>query len=240
MNNSTPLKQFLNANDLQQVIFSYDKLCPTEPNETSFKYIHDTHYKENKQLFDILEAKRNEKQYNSQILKGKTSLIVGGGPAGLITAIETKLHGGNPIVIEKRNSFTRNNVVLLWDYTVDYLKSLGAKIIFRRFCSGGLHHIGIRRLQCLLLKVSLLLGVEFHFDTCFEQMIPVQNSWAAEVSRTVLGGSSATRTVEVLLRDEKPILFDALYGADGLNSKVATFANFKRKTMKAKQTSECT
>ena len=38
-------------------------------------------------------------------------------------------------------SFSRNNVVHLWDYCIEYLKKLGAKFFFGKFCTGSLHTI---------------------------------------------------------------------------------------------------
>lgn len=52
-------------------------------------------------------------------------LIVGAGPCGLRTAVETQLLGANTILIERRNAFTRNNVLKLWKFLIEDLKSLG-------------------------------------------------------------------------------------------------------------------
>ena len=68
-------------------------------------------------------------------------LIVGGGPCGLRTAIELALLGCKVVVIEKRDTFSRNNVLHLWPYTIHDLRALGAKNFYGKFCAGSLDHI---------------------------------------------------------------------------------------------------
>ncbi len=48
------------------------------------------------------------------------------------------------IVIERRDDFSRNNVLKLWKFLIDDLKSLGAKKFFGKFCTGNINHCGIR------------------------------------------------------------------------------------------------
>jgi hypothetical protein len=60
----------------------------------------------------------------------------------------------------------------LWNCSVDELISIGVKTFYRKFCSGGMYHIGIKRLQFILLKISLLLGVKFHFGCSFDSIEP--------------------------------------------------------------------
>lgn len=45
-------------------------------------------------------------------------------------------------VVEKRSSFSRNNVLHLWPFLIDDLKSLGAKKFYGKFCAGAIDHIG--------------------------------------------------------------------------------------------------
>ena len=219
--------QFINASNVQQVFEAYDLFGDIE----SFEQLQNRFYQCNKQLWDCIIEKKSSVQYSSKPLQGKSILIVGAGPAGLITAIEAKLMGCSPTVVEKRTSFTRNNVILLWEYAVDYLKSLGAKYIYRRFCVGGLHHIGIRRLQCLLLKLCLLLGIDVQCGIGFDSMEfnDTERKWMA-----LINTKESKRNI-LCDKNNYPLYFNSLVGADGLNSVVANFANFNRKTMKAKQ-----
>ncbi|KAM4610241.1 F-actin-monooxygenase mical1 isoform 2-T3 [Polymixia lowei] len=95
-------------------------------------------------------------------------LVLGSGPCGLRTAIELSLLGAQVVVVEKRESFSRNNVLHLWPYTMYDLRGLGAKKFYGKFCTGALDHISIRQLQLILLKACLLLGVEVHTGVEFQ------------------------------------------------------------------------
>lgn len=75
------------------------------------------------------------------------------------------------VVIEKREKLSRNNVLHLWPFVIEDLKNLGAKKFFGKFCAGSINHISIRQLQCILLKICLLLGVEVHTNTTFDRLI---------------------------------------------------------------------
>ena len=67
--------------------------------------------------------------------------------------------GAKVTVIDSRKEFSRNNVLHLWPFCIYDLKELGAKSFYGKFCSGAIDHCSIRRLQLLLLKVALLLGM---------------------------------------------------------------------------------
>ena len=68
-------------------------------------------------------------------------LVLGAGPCGLRTAIELALLGAQVVVLEKRESFARNNVLHLWPYTIHDLRGLSAKKFYGKFCTGALDHI---------------------------------------------------------------------------------------------------
>lgn len=68
-------------------------------------------------------------------------LVVGAGPCGLRVAIELALLGARVVLLEKRDSFSRNNVLHLWPFTIHDLRALGAKKFYGRFCTGTLDHI---------------------------------------------------------------------------------------------------
>uniref|UniRef100_A0A672IL86 Molecule interacting with CasL protein 1 n=1 Tax=Salarias fasciatus TaxID=181472 RepID=A0A672IL86_SALFA len=110
-------------------------------------------------------------------------LVLGAGPCGLRVAIELALLGAQVVVLEKRESFSRNNVLHLWPYTICDLRGLGAKKFYGKFCSGSLDHISIRQLQLILLKVSLLLGVEVNTGVEFQGLIEPsgENGWMAKL-----------------------------------------------------------
>lgn len=77
-------------------------------------------------------------------------LIIGGGPCGFRAAIELALLGAKVVVIEKRDTFSRNNVLHLWPYTIHDLRNLGAKKFYGKFCAGSIDHIS--RLYLLQLQ----------------------------------------------------------------------------------------
>lgn len=68
-------------------------------------------------------------------------VVLGAGPCGLRTAIELSLLGAQVVVLEKRETFSRNNVLHLWPYTICDLRGLGAKKFYGKFCTGSLDHI---------------------------------------------------------------------------------------------------
>ena len=116
-----------------------------------------------KAIWEILDRKAANSVYNQQRnCKKYRIVIVGAGPIGLRMAIEGSLLGAEVHVIEKRTSFTRNNVAHLWHFTIEDFKMLGIKKLFGGFCAGNINHISIRRTQCVLLQVSLILGVQLH------------------------------------------------------------------------------
>ena len=67
--------------------------------------------------------------------------VIGSGPCGLRTAIDIAFLGGKVVVVEKRDRFSRNNVLHLWPFLIHDLKMLGAKKFFGKFCAGAIDHI---------------------------------------------------------------------------------------------------
>ena len=96
--------------------------------------------------------------FKGALADGSNVLVVGAGPCGLRTAIEAQMLGANTVIIERRDGFTRNNVLKLWKFLMEDLKSLGAKKLYGMFCAGNINHCGIKTLQLILSKVAMLLG----------------------------------------------------------------------------------
>ncbi|XP_035900173.1 F-actin-monooxygenase Mical isoform X4 [Anopheles stephensi] len=171
-------------------------------------------------LFKKFDARAAHKVYS----KGKAAtntrvLIVGAGPCGLRTAIDAQLLGAKVVVVEKRDRISRNNVLHLWPFIIHDLKALGAKKFYGKFCAGSIDHISIRQLQCILLKVALLLGVEMHEGVSFVKEIEPGDGcgWRASVSPE----DHAVSHYE----------FDVLIGADGKRN---TLEGFQRKEFRGK------
>lgn len=57
------------------------------------------------------------------------------------TAIELAYLGAKVVVVEKRDTFSRNNVLHLWPFTIHDLRGLGAKKFYGKFCAGSIDHI---------------------------------------------------------------------------------------------------
>ncbi|XP_025967646.2 F-actin-monooxygenase MICAL1 [Dromaius novaehollandiae] len=126
-----------------------------------------------KALWSKLDKKAAHEDYDQgTACAGTKCLVVGAGPCGLRAAIELALLGARVVLVEKRDSFSRNNVLHLWPFTIHDLRALGAKKFYGRFCTGTLDHISIRQLQLILLKVALLLGVEVHINVQFKGVLP--------------------------------------------------------------------
>ncbi|XP_072448592.1 F-actin-monooxygenase MICAL2-like isoform X7 [Chiloscyllium punctatum] len=178
-----------------------------------------------KALWSKLDKHANHKEY----MKGKACtdtqcLIIGAGPCGLRTSIELAFLGCKVVVIEKRETFARNNVLHLWPYTIHDLRSLAAKKFYGKFCAGAIDHISIRQLQLILVKVALLLGVEIQVNVEFVQLLePSEDQesprpgWRAEVRPNDHPVSDFT--------------FDVIVGADGRRS---SLQGFRRKEFRGK------
>ncbi|KAF0689399.1 Aste57867_19161 [Aphanomyces stellatus] len=123
-------------------------------------------------IFDILDKKQhNHRLYTEKAAATKRVCVVGGGPVGLRTAIELALMGAQVVVVEKRSTFDRENIVHLFPWVVHDLTLLGAKFFFNQFCVSMSHlHIGTRQLQCILLKTALLLGVTVFDNMSFDSL----------------------------------------------------------------------
>ncbi|XP_030076989.1 F-actin-monooxygenase MICAL2 [Microcaecilia unicolor] len=126
-----------------------------------------------KALWTKLDKKAGHNDYNQGKACSKTKcLVIGAGPCGLRTAIELAFLGAKVIVVEKRETFSRNNVLHLWPFTILDLRALGAKKYYGRFCTGTLDHVSIRQLQLILLKAALILGVEVITGVQFKGILP--------------------------------------------------------------------
>ncbi|XP_028407657.1 uncharacterized protein LOC114530260 [Dendronephthya gigantea] len=137
-----------------------------------------------KSLWDVLDARAKHKEYgNQKTCEDMQVLVIGSGPIGLRTAIEVALLGAKVIIVEKRTTFSRNNVLHLWPFLIHDFRSLGAKRFYGKFCSGSLDHIGIRMLQCLLMKAALILGVQIYTGVTFEKVIEPMSEcgWRCQV-----------------------------------------------------------
>lgn len=89
-------------------------------------------------------------------------LVLGAGPCGLRTAIELSLLGAQVVVVEKREAFSRNNVLHLWPFSISDLRGLGAKTFYGKFCTGSLDHISEWLSVRVLLTPLVFLPLSVH------------------------------------------------------------------------------
>ncbi|XP_037396216.1 protein-methionine sulfoxide oxidase mical2b isoform X1 [Pygocentrus nattereri] len=178
-----------------------------------------------KALWTKLDKRASHKEYKKgQACTDTRCLIIGSGPCGLRTAIEMALLGAKVVVIEKRDTFSRNNVLHLWPFTIHDLRNLGAKKFYGKFCAGAIDHISIRQLQLILLKVSLIVGVEVHVNVEFLSLLEPSEEQGSDG----LGWRAEIRPAGHPISDYE---FDVLIGADGRRS---TLDGFRRKEFRGK------
>ncbi|XP_078452945.1 F-actin-monooxygenase MICAL3 isoform X3 [Lampetra planeri] len=223
--------RFVQAGTCKGTLRAYQDLCelvdlkPSDFRTFYPKLKSKLNYWKAKGLWSKIDKRAAHKDYK----KGKQCsnvkcLIIGAGPCGLRSAIELALLGAKVVVVEKRDAFSRNNVLHLWPYTIHDLKALGAKKFHGKFCAGAIDHISIRQLQLILLKVSLLLGVEIHVNVEFKGIMePPEDQendrigWRAEI-----------------VPNTHPVAeyeFDVIIGADGHRN---TLQGFRRKEFRGK------
>jgi len=138
-------------------------------------------------IWKILQKKASQKPYEGRLAEGSNVLIVGAGPCGLRTAIETQMLGATTVILERRDGFTRNNVLKLWKFLMEDLKSLGAKKLYGMFCAGNINHCGIKTLQLILSKVAMLLGIRMVTPCKFVDLIEPDDEgrgWRVKVDPT--------------------------------------------------------
>ncbi|XP_062481537.1 F-actin-monooxygenase MICAL1 isoform X2 [Pezoporus occidentalis] len=221
-------ERFLRAGECREVLGCFRELCQELGLQGSGLQLYHglkaaLNYWSAKALWSKLDKKAGHKDYDQGTACASTKcLVVGAGPCGLRVAIELALLGARVVLLEKRDSFSRNNVLHLWPFTIHDLRALGAKKFYGHFCTGTLDHISIRQLQLILLKVALLLGVEVHINVQFNGLIPPVGKAGGQGWRAVLQPSSSP-----LSHYE----FDVLISAGG-----GKFVpeGFKRKEMRGK------
>lgn len=178
-----------------------------------------------KALWYKLDKRGSHKEYK----RGKSCmntkcLIIGGGPCGLRTAIELAYLGAKVVVVEKRDTFSRNNVLHLWPFTIHDLRGLGAKKFYGKFCAGSIDHISIRQLQLILFKVALLLGVEIHVNVEFVKVLEPPE----DQENQKIGWRAEFLPADHSLSEFE---FDVIIGADGRRN---TLEGFRRKEFRGK------
>ncbi|XP_046878558.1 protein-methionine sulfoxide oxidase mical3b isoform X2 [Hypomesus transpacificus] len=178
---------------------------------------------------NALWAKLDKRAAHLEYMKGRacantTCVIIGAGPCGLRAAVELGFLGARVVLLEKRDAFSRNNVLHLWPFTIHDLRGLGAKKFHGKFCAGSIDHISIRQLQLVLLKVALLLGVEVHVNVEFKGLLEPPEDQHKQKVRWRMEVHPRSHPVNQLE-------FDVIIGADGRRN---TLPGFRRKEFRGK------
>uniref|UniRef100_A0A8C4WQI1 F-actin monooxygenase n=1 Tax=Eptatretus burgeri TaxID=7764 RepID=A0A8C4WQI1_EPTBU len=222
---------FVHATTCKGTLRAFHELCdrlglqPSEFRTFYPKLKAKLNYWRAKSLWSKIDKRAGHKDYKKgKVCSNIKCLIIGAGPCGLRMSIELALLGAKVVVVEKRDVFSRNNVLHLWPFTIHDLKALGAKKFYGKFCAGAIDHISIRQLQLMLLKVSLVVGVQIHFNVEFLRLLePPEDQenerlgWRAEVN---------PRAHPVAEYE-----FDTIVGADGRRN---TLEGFRRKEFRGK------
>ncbi|XP_069596279.1 F-actin-monooxygenase MICAL2 isoform X1 [Ranitomeya imitator] len=178
-----------------------------------------------KALWNKLDKRYGQKEYKKgKACMGTKCLIIGGGPCGLRTAIELACLGAKVVVVEKRDTFSRNNVLHLWPYTIHDLRCLGAKKFYGKFCAGAIDHISIWQLQLMLFKIALLHGIEIHVNVEFVKLLEPPE----DQENQKIGWRAEYLPQDHPLSDYE---FGVIIGADGRRN---TLEGFKRKEFRGK------
>lgn len=131
-------------------------------------------------------------------------VIIGGGPAGLATAIEAHASGANVTVIEKRSTYSRDQLLFLFDYSLELLNKW---------------HVSIPSMQIVSFEDGHLMG-----STKIKDLEEALAKRVHELGIKVMHGAflnlvkgAVTVATEV---GECEISYDVLVAADGAHSEV--------------------
>ncbi|XP_054961702.1 F-actin-monooxygenase MICAL3 isoform X3 [Pan paniscus] len=223
--------RFVQATTCKGTLKAFQELCdhlelkPKDYRSFYHKLKSKLNYWKAKALWAKLDKRGSHKDYKKGKACANTKcLIIGAGPCGLRTAIDLSLLGAKVVVIEKRDAFSRNNVLHLWPFTIHDLRGLGAKKFYGKFCAGAIDHISIRQLQLILLKVALILGIEIHVNVEFQGLIqPPEDQENERIGWRAL--------VHPKTHPVSEYEFEVIIGGDGRRN---TLEGFRRKEFRGK------
>ncbi|XP_040009232.1 protein-methionine sulfoxide oxidase mical3b-like [Xiphias gladius] len=224
--------KFVSASTCRTVLRSFSQLCENlqlDQNTAERPLYQPIKRRLNYWRANALWAKLDRRAAQQEYLKARicnntTCVIIGAGPCGLRMAVELCFMGARVVLLEKRDSFSRNNVLHLWPFTIFDLRGLGAKKFYGKFCAGSIDHISIRQLQLVLLKVALLLGVEVHVNVEFKNLVePPEDQYRHKVGWRM--------EVSPESHPVSQLEFDVIIGADGRRN---TLPGFRRKEFRGK------
>ncbi|NXH58061.1 MICA3 monooxygenase, partial [Rhabdornis inornatus] len=228
--------RFVQASTCKGTLKAFQELCdylelkPKDYRSFYHKLKSKLNYWKAKALWAKLDKRGSHKDYKKGKACANTKcLIIGAGPCGLRTAIDLSFLGAKVVVIEKRDAFSRNNVLHLWPFTIHDLRGLGAKKFYGKFCAGSIDHISIRQLQLILLKVALILGIEIHVNVEFRGLVyPPEDQ---ENESNLSAGIGWRALVHPKTHPVSEYEFEVIIGGDGRRN---TLEGFRRKEFRGK------
>ncbi|NWW93865.1 MICA3 monooxygenase, partial [Rhynochetos jubatus] len=228
--------RFVQASTCKGTLKAFQELCdylelkPKDYRSFYHKLKSKLNYWKAKALWAKLDKRGSHKDYKKGKACSNTKcLIIGAGPCGLRTAIDLSFLGAKVVVIEKRDAFSRNNVLHLWPFTIHDLRGLGAKKFYGKFCAGSIDHISIRQLQLILLKVALILGIEIHVNVEFQGLVyPPEDQ---ENESNLSTGIGWRALVHPKTHPVSEYEFEVVIGGDGRRN---TLEGFRRKEFRGK------
>ncbi|NXX93642.1 MICA3 monooxygenase, partial [Centropus bengalensis] len=228
--------RFVQASTCKGTLKAFQELCdylelkPKDYRSFYHKLKSKLNYWKAKALWAKLDKRGSHKDYKKGKACANTKcLIIGAGPCGLRTAIDLSFLGAKVVVIEKRDAFSRNNVLHLWPFTIHDLRGLGAKKFYGKFCAGSIDHISIRQLQLILLKVALILGIEIHVNVEFQGLVyPPEDQ---ENESNLPSGIGWRALVHPKTHPVSEYEFEVIIGGDGRRN---TLEGFRRKEFRGK------
>lgn len=139
-------------------------------------------------------------------IKPLTVLVIGGGPAGLATALEATAHGCDVTVVEKRDAYSRLRWLFLWDYSLKLLEKWEVNTPQMRVADPGdgslIGFVQIKHLEEQLEKRARESGVK-----------KIQGEFRGF-------GANQTAVITTFGKKEQALFYDILVGADGTHSNV--------------------
>ncbi|KAJ3175252.1 hypothetical protein HDU87_006334 [Geranomyces variabilis] len=153
----------------------------------------------------------------------RRALVAGGGPVGLRAAIELALQKFDSVVVlEKRDTFSRLNVMRIHtDDLEELISGFGARACYPKIGIRDRDVISIRRLQLVLTKMALCLGVQIHAGAELISISPQPSTpyWTADIN--------------TLYPEKIDVTFNTLVLATGEKSKLSSEFGFSRTVFRA-------
>lgn len=166
MTEKPPLEELyedlVKATDLIDSLAAFSNLCKgLDINASNYKTVYQLvkaklQVWRSQALLTKLEKKSKHVEYKNKPCARSKVLVIGAGPCGLRVAIEAAFLGAHVCVVEKRDSFSRNNVLHLWPFLIVDLKNIGVKAFFGKFCAGSLDHIS--KFNCSIVVGSVIVS----------------------------------------------------------------------------------